>query len=220
MSYSTDNSSSATGQKFCKVCKDAGKSAEEYSSHFVRENANPSSTVVCPTLLALNCSYCTKFGHTVKYCPLLKEKAKNDKHRAATICYNKSVTEKSKNAPKNNVSRNAFAGLDSDSDEEEEQPKVKEQFPALDSTRANNTIGSSLNYAAALTNAAPKVQPSVQVQVQPKVQAQPKVQPKVQAQVKVAPWVTSGKISTRLDWAAHIDSDTDSDIDDDDEEFV
>ena len=167
MSYSTDNSSSATGQKFCKVCKDAGKSVDEYSSHFVRENANPSSRVICPTLLALNCSYCTKFGHTVKYCPLLKEKAKNDKHRAATICYKKSVTEKSKNAPKNNVSRNAFSGLDSDTDEEEEEPKVNEQFPVLDSTRTNNTNGSSLNYAAALTNVAPKAQPKVQVQ--PKV---------------------------------------------------
>ena len=39
-----------------------------------------------------------------------------------------------------------------------------------------------------------------------------------QSQVKMAPWVTSGKISTRLDWAAHIDSDTDSIIDDDDDE--
>ena len=60
---------------FCKVCADAGKTD---NAHYVRLTPDPKSPVVCPTLLALECRYCFKFGHTVKYCILAK---KNNKLR-------------------------------------------------------------------------------------------------------------------------------------------
>ena len=60
--------------KFCSVCRDAGKTESEYTSHYVRESRDPTSKVVCPTLLALKCPTCNKHGHTRKYCPLTKSK--------------------------------------------------------------------------------------------------------------------------------------------------
>jgi hypothetical protein len=62
-------------KKFCKVCHDAGKSEKEYTSHYVRSAPGPNGKVVCPTLLSLECRYCFKRGHTVKFCTaLLKSK--------------------------------------------------------------------------------------------------------------------------------------------------
>ena len=64
---------------FCKVCRDAGKTEEEYTSHFVRESTAPDAAVVCPTLLAQSCRYCRKQGHTVRYCSLLAGRVSGDK---------------------------------------------------------------------------------------------------------------------------------------------
>lgn len=49
----------------CKVCRDAGKSEQEYSSHRVRDK---NGRVTCPTLLSQKCRNCGKNGHTIKYC--------------------------------------------------------------------------------------------------------------------------------------------------------
>lgn len=49
----------------CKVCRDAGKSQQEYSSHWVR---GKTGKVTCPTLLSQNCRNCGEIGHTIKYC--------------------------------------------------------------------------------------------------------------------------------------------------------
>jgi Nanos RNA binding domain len=56
---------------FCKVCHDAGKPESIYTSHFVRALPALDAPVVCPTLLAQPCRYCSQAGHTVKYCPML-----------------------------------------------------------------------------------------------------------------------------------------------------
>lgn len=56
---------------FCKVCHDAGKPESIYTSHFVRASPALDAPVVCPTLLAQPCRYCSQTGHTVKYCPML-----------------------------------------------------------------------------------------------------------------------------------------------------
>ena len=62
-------------KKSCKFCMDAGKSEEEYTNHFLRESKDPNSRITCPTLLAIECRYCFKKGHTVSKCAkLLKEK--------------------------------------------------------------------------------------------------------------------------------------------------
>ena len=68
---STSRSTSRT--PFCGICKKAGKTQQEFTSHFVK-NA-PNGEVVCPTLLGTECRYCHDFGHTKAHCPKLVEKA-------------------------------------------------------------------------------------------------------------------------------------------------
>ena len=65
--------------KSCKFCKDAGKSEEEYMSHFLRESKDPESRITCPTLLAIECRFCFKRGHTVSKCAKLA-KQKNGRN--------------------------------------------------------------------------------------------------------------------------------------------
>lgn len=59
---------------FCKVCKDAGKSEKEYTSHYVKDRPGPNGVVVCPLLLSLECRYCHAKGHTPKCCPVIQSK--------------------------------------------------------------------------------------------------------------------------------------------------
>ena len=109
-------------KKYCKVCHDAGKSETEYTSHFIRENRDPLSKVVCPTLLSLDCRYCSKKGHTVKYCKIL------EKDKIAETRQSKSITNtKSKSQEKYKQPNNMFSNLESDSeDEQEQEQEVKE----------------------------------------------------------------------------------------------
>ena len=66
---SSSSSSSSRSTPFCKVCKDAGWSEVEYTSHFVKDQPGPSGKVVCPTLLNQACRICHAKGHTSSYCP-------------------------------------------------------------------------------------------------------------------------------------------------------
>ena len=61
---------------FCKVCKDAGKTETEYTSHYVKDK---SGKTTCPTLLNQACKYCKQTGHTVKFCQALKLNEKNNR---------------------------------------------------------------------------------------------------------------------------------------------
>jgi hypothetical protein len=63
--------------KFCKVCKDAGKTEVEYTSHYVRETQSKKSKVTCPLLLNQKCNYCRETGHSIKHCSVLTEKNNN-----------------------------------------------------------------------------------------------------------------------------------------------
>ena len=72
MSFTTRRNSGgvrSTVNPFCKVCCDAGLSADEYTSHFVKDQPGPNGRVVCPTLLAQKCLICGIPGHTSSYCP-------------------------------------------------------------------------------------------------------------------------------------------------------
>ena len=59
---------------FCKVCRDAGKSENEYTSHFVKDQPGPDGKVVCPTLLNQACRICHNTGHTSSYCSQYKSR--------------------------------------------------------------------------------------------------------------------------------------------------
>ena len=82
-SNSTSKSSNARSNKpaksakaFCKVCCDAGKSEDVYTSHYVKDAPGKEGKVVCPYLLSLSCGYCKKerAGHTTRHCPELNKK--------------------------------------------------------------------------------------------------------------------------------------------------
>jgi hypothetical protein len=65
----TSRNTAPKPKPFCVVCRDAGKSEEEYTSHFVKDQPGPNGKVVCPTLLNQACRICHNTGHTSSYCP-------------------------------------------------------------------------------------------------------------------------------------------------------
>ena len=199
-------------KKFCKVCQDAGKTESEYRSHFTRETPDPHSKVVCPTLLALECRFCFKKGHTVKYCAILKERDRASARAEREIEKPKKAVEKPKGKP-----TNMFSCLESDSEEEQEivQKQVVEEFPALAApsmTRTNvedfpvlsvpsmsRSSSIATNYASAVAKPA---------QPKPVAYTKPVALPAIKVESKPAPWAYSGKSASLLDWAA-LDSDSD-----------
>jgi hypothetical protein len=110
---------------FCKVCRDAGKTEAEYTSHFVKSEPGPKGKVVCPTLLNLKCTYCQENGHMVSYCITLQKNKKNkEKSERAFMYQSKAYQPTEKKAL-----INRFDALD---DEEElEEGEEKDEFPAL-----------------------------------------------------------------------------------------
>jgi hypothetical protein len=58
--------------KFCGVCKNAGKSESEYTSHYTKSVPGPKGIVVCPTILKNRCNKCDQFGHFSDRCNVVK----------------------------------------------------------------------------------------------------------------------------------------------------
>lgn len=128
----------ASRKPCCKVCKDAGKSESEYSSHWPKDS---NGNTVCPTLLSQECRYCGESGHTVKYCKVLerdnanKEKFAKQEERKKRVHAHEAA---SKPSTESKPAHGRFALLmDDDSDEshrraEKKAPApMKEEFPAL-----------------------------------------------------------------------------------------
>ena len=65
-------SAAASPTPFCKVCHDAKKHIEVYTSHWVRDT--PGGKIVCPTLLKITCNYCKEDGHMPSQCSKLAGK--------------------------------------------------------------------------------------------------------------------------------------------------
>ncbi len=72
--HSSSNNKNNSVSKFCSVCKNAGKSEKEYTSHFPKSSNGPEGVVICPTILNNECSYCHKLGHYKQQCPVLEAK--------------------------------------------------------------------------------------------------------------------------------------------------
>ena len=65
-------------KKFCGVCKKAGKSEEEYTSHFTKSVPGPKGIPTCPLILSSVCKCCFIRGHFADHCPkriLVEKKA-------------------------------------------------------------------------------------------------------------------------------------------------
>jgi hypothetical protein len=137
-SNNNSNNNAVRRVPFCKVCADAGKSD---TAHYPRKTPDPNSQVVCPTLLALECRYCFKNGHTVKYCTVLKDRQKlDDDHRRQQERYNRSI-EKERNMEKQRLAEAEVANkkmtgrfnlLLEDDEEEQEQAQVTQALQTLD----------------------------------------------------------------------------------------
>lgn len=112
--------------KYCKVCHDAGKPESLYRSHFVRASAEPGAKVVCPTLLAQECRYCFKAGHTAGYCPTIKANKKN------AVTPTKKLIQPQQQQPTKKPS-NAFDALYESDDDERPTTEATtiDEFPAL-----------------------------------------------------------------------------------------
>ena len=120
---------SQTKTPFCKVCFDAKKSKDEYTSHWVKSKAGPDGVVVCPYLLSLQCRYCKGKGHTPRGCPVLKKRKAINYVRKPELEFNICednitfrqpkchVHQCSETAPKRRV--NGFDGLSQYSDSED-----------------------------------------------------------------------------------------------------
>ena len=146
---STNNNNNNNNNKpFCKVCADAGKTD---TAHFVRATPDPKSHVVCPTLLALECRYCFKNGHTVKYCTVLKRN-EADKMREQRRTTKPTTTTTTTNKP---GPVNKFALLDEDNEQDDEEDNQTQ----LSNNTNNNNNNNNNTWAAIATIAATKIQP-------------------------------------------------------------
>ena len=201
---------------FCKVCHDAGKPESEYTSHFVRSDTGPNSKVICPTLLAQECRYCCKIGHTVKFCPVLADQHKTEAKTAKKCEYleakvNKPITKKYKKK------QNAFEVLDFESDTEkediniykntmkqEEKPK-KEEFPALCS---NKTV--AVPVLSGYANIAAKSRSQFEAE-QKQMEAEKYEKEMIERSIKGAKQVAKKEVPAKpVSWADY-DSDSDED---------
>lgn len=127
----------------CKVCKDAGKSENEYSTHYVKDL---NGQVTCPTLLNQECRFCHRKGHTISHCSELAKRKEKESRQ-----YEKPPLS----PPKKEVKKsNVFAYLEMNSDESEEEDE-QEEFPSLNGSKNETaravkmTSRNIISYAAA-----------------------------------------------------------------------
>ena len=146
----------AGGGKFCKICKDTGKSLAEYTNHYVRENPDPNSKVVCPTLIAAVCRYCKNGGHTVKHCPKVQAKNKIN-HKKNSHIISKSYcneTTDSKKVKETDNFHSAFSVLEHD-DSSDEEDELEDTVVSVSPPSPNINSCNVVSYASILKNGVP-----------------------------------------------------------------
>lgn len=112
------NNNNNIKKPFCKVCQDAGKTESEYTSHFVKSDKG---IVICLTLLGVVCRYCSKQGHTIKFCPTIEQNKKEDKKHAFKA--QKEEKEQYVTKKSNKKTSNLYASLCDDTSSDEESNK-------------------------------------------------------------------------------------------------
>ena len=109
---------------FCKICFDAGKPESQYTSHYIRKTTDPNSAITCPILLATECRYCHKMGHTISRCTLREQ---NNRARDAPVqapVQAPAPRPVAVAAPVARQSNSRFAALDDDEEETVTAPIV------------------------------------------------------------------------------------------------
>jgi len=128
---------STTSTKFCKVCKDAGKTEAQYTSHFTRATRDIKSAVICPTLLENVCRYCDKNGHTTKFCPKKTYDINHAEKQTRTREFetrNNGIKNQKQTQSVSGTTTNRFKMLETEDDEEEETVERK-QTPMINSKK-------------------------------------------------------------------------------------
>ena len=172
-SASTSNNSK---KPYCKVCHDAGKTESEYTNHCVKsyDVKVGAMKVTCPTLLSLQCRYCGKNGHTVKFCQVLEETKKQDAQRMREReRREQQVQVQAQQVQAQRRPKNTFELLEEDEQEVQNEVEnevknevknevqMQNEFPALGkSSSTNSSANSSVSWASrASTIPQPKPEP-------------------------------------------------------------
>jgi Nanos RNA binding domain len=179
----------STKKPYCKFCHDIGKSEQEYTNHWVKDQTGK---IVCPTLLSTECRFCFKMGHTTKFCDVLANQNKQ-KNR---VQYNDQKIQKNENI----ISSNRFQSL-----EEQNVAAANlfcmEEFPAL--------IKSVTSKPSAITQ---DTKCWAEIAAKPKVIEEKKA-PEYSVTTKKYNFSFDGKKTHDLNWADYSDTDYDDEED-------
>ena len=167
----TTKTSAATATPYCSVCHSAGKTKQEYTSHWIRASTAKDAKVTCPYLLSLVCGYCKQQGHTPKYCPVAHENNKQ-KSKTSASTYAKAPTPATTPA-RAKQQKNHFNALQHLIDDEEENAlKTAEHiksFPAINDSSSVAITGSNKNVLTGWASIAAKPKATAQTQASAKV---------------------------------------------------
>jgi hypothetical protein len=192
--YKNNGSKQAVANKyFCKVCQDAGKPESIYTSHNVRQTQDKSAPVTCPTLLAQECRYCHKQGHSIKYCPIIKEQ--NDRKQQPVPA--QQVKAQVKAPAKRSVPKNVYMIFADESDEEREREQERIRNPVPTPQIIRKQAPPVISYSSVLQNTEkPEVK---EVKKEPEVKEVKKEPEKVK---EVKPYVpVAYKPQAKINWA-------------------
>jgi hypothetical protein len=232
MSYKISKvSKNMENKPYCKVCHDAGKDESEFRSHSVRSKPDyyGKTVVLCPTLLATECTYCYKKGHTVKFCQVIA----TNKKQLYKVENNQLRQEAEEKDKKKKVSKpkSGFALLAESSDSEKEVKKAAkiapkpvakpvvakqethsvvkmDEFPALSSTKKEVKPATITGWAAITAKSAEQFQDEKILQ-EIMEKSMKRMQPPI-IKAKIVPQV-------KKNWADYTDSD---DYEEEEEKYI
>jgi hypothetical protein len=228
MSFNSRNNNSRSARKpHCAHCQNTGEPESVYTNHWPRSlpDSTGKSNVTCPKLLNTECAYCYKFGHTRKFCPVLKANEKARENDYACFKAHEKAREyeerRNKFQPKTQekvVSRGGFAALAHDSDEEEEVKPLKEEWPTLSGAQLSRTSSVTTGYAAMAAKPARVYEPEPETPISSYQVLTPGNR---MTKTKEEQWptlsttsVVTKKTYPKGSWAAHSDSDTEDEAED------
>lgn len=162
---------------FCKVCQDAGKPESVYTSHNVRQTQDKNSQVLCPTLLAQECRYCHKSGHSIKYCPIIKDQEKQRNQNQQKPETKKSETKKPETKP---TSKNIYMIFEDEEDEEKEQTKPIMAPAPVDVNR----LPAPMSFASIIQKAAVIERKEILALAAKEAEKEKKIQSQIQSQIQ------------------------------------
>jgi len=105
--------------KICKFCKDSGKNENIYTSHNVKDK---NGVICCPILMTTLCNNCKNFGHTIKFCKVVKKSDKlnvNDKKISFRVEIKKKPTSNVVKYPNNRIA--VFEEIEEEAPEEAQE---------------------------------------------------------------------------------------------------